>query len=150
MIPWSGGPKVDPSRPSAGRLKEGEAVAVRVLERRQDAEGRLHGGGPAELDAARLERLDLAAAVARGERHLVALLPARVEEVLALDQGELHLRAGRRHGEPARAPLLPVVLALLEAELAHVEVEGLVLVAHEEGDVGGLLDHDITSSWRRP
>jgi hypothetical protein len=55
-------------------LQEPEAVAVGVFERGQEAVGHLEGLGFAERDAAPLERLDLAPAIARREGEVHARL----------------------------------------------------------------------------
>jgi hypothetical protein len=63
-----------------------------------------------------------------------------------LDKDEFEFLSFGCDCEPSGAAGLLVVLAFFEAEDFGVELEGFVLVADDDGDVGCFLDHCFTSS----
>ena len=63
---------------------------------------------------------------------------------LALNEDEFEVLALGRDCEPAGLSRLLVVCSLLEPEDVRIELECLVLVAHDEGCLGQLLNHRLS------
>src|SRR2546427_10151332 len=133
------------------RLEQRKVVAVRVGEVGRNAVVRLDGRGVFELQSARLEDLEVLAAIVRPENEVIASAPrfrrrARIQLVPTFEQDQLDVGLLRRHGEPAGVARVLVVRALLEAEHLGVEFQGFLLVVHDNRDVRQLLDHGSVSS----
>ena len=62
----------------------------------------------------------------------------------ALNEDEFEVLPLGRNCEPAGLPWLLVVCSLLKPEDVGIELECLVLVAHDEGRMGQLLNHTIS------
>src|SRR5262249_42284549 len=132
------------------RLEQREMVPVGISEVRGNPVWRVDGGGVLELQSARGQRGEVCAAIIGAEDMVIAAAfgvsrRARIERVATLDQDELHLLAVGRNGQPARATLLLIILTLFESQHASVEVDGAVLIAHDDRHVGCLLNHHLYS-----
>src|SRR3989449_2107008 len=128
------------------RLEQREVVAVRVGEVGRDAVVRFDGRGVLELQSARLEDLEVLAAIVRPENEVIAPAPGfgrrtRIQLVFAFEEDQLDVRALGRDGEPAGTARVPVIRALLEPEHLGVELQGFLLVAHDDWYVRQFLDH---------
>src|SRR3989442_12192793 len=127
-------------------LEQREVVAVRVCEVGRDPIVRLDGSRVLELQSARLEDLEVLAAVVRPENEVIASAPrfgrrARIQFVFAFEEDQLDVRGFRRDGEPAGTAWIPVIRAVLEPEHLGVELQGCLLVAHDDWYVRQFLDH---------
>src|SRR2546426_1712997 len=96
------------------RLEQREVVAVRICEVGRDAVVRLDGRGVLELQSARLEGLEVLAAIVRPENEVIASAPrfgrrARIQLVPAFEQDQLDVGALGGDGEPAGTARIPVV-----------------------------------------
>src|SRR6266516_8102773 len=130
-------------------LEHGEQVAVRILEGCRDAPRlllRLLVRADVEVHSARLEPLITLEAVLREERDVVPRRSrfrahAHLDLLFALREDKLEFLASRRNSEPAGVTGQLVVRALLQPEYFRVEMQGLFLVAHNDGHVRQFLYH---------
>src|SRR5438128_2150828 len=128
------------------RLEQREVVAVRVAEVGRDAVVRLDGRRVLELQSACLEDLEVLAAIVRPENEVIAPAPrfgrrARIQLVFAFEEDQLDVRPLRCDGEPSGVARVLVVRPLLEPEHLGVELQGFLLVAHDNRNVRQFLDH---------
>src|SRR3989442_8735835 len=127
-------------------LEQREVVAVRVCEVGRDAIVRLDGSRVIELQSARLEDLEVLAAIVRPENEVIASAPrfgrrARIQFVFAFEEDQLDVCPLGCDGEPSRVARILVVRPLLEPEHLGVEFQGFLLIAHDDWHVRQLLDH---------
>src|SRR6266581_5093152 len=130
-------------------LEHGEQVAVRILEGCRDAPRlllRLLVRADVEVHSACLEPLVTFEAVLREERDVVPRRArfgtyAHLDLLFALREDKLEFLSHGRDGEPAWVTGQLVIRALLEAERFRVKLQGVLLIAHDDGHMRQLFDH---------
>src|SRR5262249_40186113 len=132
-----------PFRIGPAALSHLNPITVGILEPRDPPKRELDDVGWVELHAARHQRLEDAAAVFHLERHLHRSGCHWREnefEILTFDtNAQKSSSAGRRHVPP-----------LLETDDIRIEIERVILVAHEHGYVRDVFQHcpALHSCWR--
>src|SRR2546425_2956030 len=113
-------------------------VAVWIREVGSYAVSRLNWHRTLELYTPCPQRLEVLATIVRQEHPVVATAVSfrrwtRIDHIFSFDQDEFEFLSFRCHLQPPRMTRLLIVLALLEAYDIRVELERLILVAHNDG-----------------
>src|SRR6266480_4166814 len=134
------------SRRYRARLEQRQVVPVRIGEVGREAVVRLDGCRIFELQPAGFEGLEVLPQIVRLEYPVVAAAARlrgrpRIQLVLALEEDHLDVHSLRGDRQPTKVARVLIVRALLEPEHLRVELQGSVLVAHDDGHVCQFFDH---------